>query len=62
MAVLECLATLEANPLVIQGTPLGPGFPGRYFSDVQGAPVLVTWFVEEVICVVTLLQIENIPA
>jgi hypothetical protein len=59
--VLEFLRRLEANPLEVTGTSLGPGFPGRFFEFPEGSTTAVTWLVVEEICVVTLLRIENIP-
>jgi hypothetical protein len=60
-AVLDFLSQLEANPLIVSGYSLGPGFPGRFFEILDTCPVAVTWLVAEEICDVTLLRIENLP-
>lgn len=61
IAVLKFLARLEQDPLAAPATPVGGGFEGRFFHFLDDAPVVITWLVAQEICVVTLLQIENIP-
>lgn len=61
-AVARFLTDLAADPLLIEGTPVGLGFQGRFFRYLEAAPVIVTWLVAEEICVVTVLRIESIPS
>jgi hypothetical protein len=61
LAVLNLLAQLESDPLLVPSTPLGLGFEGRFFHFLESIPVVVTWLLAEEICVVTLLRIEYIP-
>lgn len=61
-AVARFLTELGRDPLLIEGTPVGLGFEGRFFQYLETVPIIVYWLVAEEICVVTLIQIENIPS
>ena len=61
MAVANFLVELARDPLLIEGTPVGMGYQGRFFRYLDTVPVIVYWLIAEELCVVSLLQIESIP-